>query len=621
MSKVLRSALGWLLAYALCVWPAAARVPTPWPPVLAETLEASLDDPHSVLEPERRRAVAAQGEERFWRWLAVSRLEWTLEMDEAAAHSVQRAGDALAAMPQAPPEAAWWLQAARLKLAVVGADAAAQVRPLAALRAQIPPGPSVLRCDLLDIETWVLHLIDSLDEAWRSAEAQGACGQETGWSFFEAQAALVQGQIASADKGRPDARAAVLAHFARAESLLASGGARYLRSLVAYAAAMSLGGMAIPADALPFAERALAASRDLGDRAGIAAGLIELADLDIDMGRPAAALPRLQEAEGLLGDIGDTSRPVHVNSLRLRAMTALRHPGLAMALEQAARLDLSTQLPKTQQQLALAMAEAQAALGRHEAAYASMQRARKLEEQARQIGRDTQVLLLQARYDTARRDAEIANLKHRDDAAQLSLQAQAATQRALWVVLAALTLLLTAAAFLGWRAWRSRRELAALALRDELTGLPNRRAIEAYARAQLVQSQRLGLPFTLVLLDLDHFKQVNDRFGHPAGDALLQALSRVVPQVLRAPDRLGRWGGEEFMLVLPGTRSDEIGGVFARLLTAFGVVDVAGLPSPHGVTFSMGGVQAGPGDGFDALLKQADDRLYAAKDAGRATWR
>ena len=141
------------------------------------------------------------------------------------------------------------------------------------------------------------------------------------------------------------------------------------------------------------------------------------------------------------------------------------------------------------------------------------------------------------------------------------------------------------------------------------------------ARAQLVQSQRLGLPFTLVLLDLDHFKQVNDRFGHPAGDALLQALSRVVPQVLRAPDRLGRWGGEEFMLVLPGTRSDEIGGVFARLLTAFGVVDVAGLPSPHGVTFSMGGVQAGPGDGFDALLKQADDRLYAAKDAGRATWR
>ena len=202
-----------------------------------------------------------------------------------------------------------------------------------------------------------------------------------------------------------------------------------------------------------------------------------------------------------------------------------------------------------------------------------------------------------------------------------TVQAQSATQRALWGGLSVLSLVLVGVAMLGWRAWRSRRELTDLALRDELTSLPNRRAIEAYARAQLSQSQRLGLPFTIALLDLDHFKQVNDRFGHPAGDALLQALARVVPQVLRAPDRLGRWGGEEFMLVLPGTRGDEIGGVFARLLSAFATVDATGLPSPHGVTFSMGGVEAGPAVGFDALVAAADERLYAAKDAGRATWR
>jgi diguanylate cyclase (GGDEF)-like protein len=290
-----------------------------------------------------------------------------------------------------------------------------------------------------------------------------------------------------------------------------------------------------------------------------------------------------------------------------------------MAAAQA--LELHTALPQARRAMALAMAEGHAALGRHAEAYAAMQAARALDGESRKLGRDAQVLQLQMRYETARRDAEISTLRHKEETAQLTLQAQAATQRGLWAALAALALGLVAVGTGAWRSFKRRRELADLALRDELTGLPNRRAIGAYARAQLQQSQRLGLPFVLALLDLDRFKQVNDRHGHAVGDAVLQALARVAPSVLRAPDRLGRWGGEEFLLVLPGTPGEEIGGVFARLLSAFAVADVPGLPGPHGISFSLGGARAGAGSDLDTLLAEADRQLYAAKEAGRATWR
>ncbi len=594
----------------------------PWPPLLAASLEVALDDPQAALEPARQRAAAAPSAERLWRWLDVARLEFSLELDAAAAQSLEHARAGLADAADRA-EAERWLRATELRLASVGAGAPEQLAPAVALRDSLPVGPQVLRCELLDIEAWVLNEMSSLDEAWRAAEALDACGRETGWSFYRAQAALTQGQIAASDRGNPASRAQAVAHFARADAEVGPGPGRHLRSLVAFAAGISLAELGQPAEALTHLQRALATSRDLGDVAGIAAALTESAAIDLDLGRAAAALAPLDEAEALLGDgsSGDPARLVRVRALRLQAMARLKSPGLAERVAQTLAMPLADQLPATRHDLTLAVAEAQAALGRHAEAYASMQRARRHQADARQLARDTQVLALQMRYQTAQRDAELAALRHREETARLTLQAQAATQRGLWAALAALAVLLTAGAWLGWRSWHRRRELADLALRDDLTGLPNRRAIEAYARAQLEQSLRLGLPFVLALVDLDHFKAVNDRHGHPAGDALLQALARVVPQVLRAPDRLGRWGGEEFMLVLPGTRSDELGGVFARLLSAFAVADAAGLPSPHGVSFSLGGVEAQAGDDFEGLLAEADRRLYAAKAAGRATWR
>ena len=120
------------------------------------------------------------------------------------------------------------------------------------------------------------------------------------------------------------------------------------------------------------------------------------------------------------------------------------------------------------------------------------------------------------------------------------------------------------------------------------------------------------------MIDLDHFKRVNDSFGHAAGDELLRAFAQASQAVLRGQDRLGRWGGEEWLLVMPGTGLEELRHVFERMQLSFSAATVAGMPTPHGCTFSMGGAAWGPEvNSLDRLIALADKRMYAAKASGR----
>jgi diguanylate cyclase (GGDEF)-like protein len=140
----------------------------------------------------------------------------------------------------------------------------------------------------------------------------------------------------------------------------------------------------------------------------------------------------------------------------------------------------------------------------------------------------------------------------------------------------------------------------------------------AYAHAQVLQAQGLGVPLSLAIIDLDHFKAVNDSLGHAGGDQVLKAFAAAATSVLRGQDRLGRWGGEEWLLVLPGTAVEELPAVFERLRTRFATASVEGLAGPHGCTFSMGAAQLGTRiAGLDELIAEADLQLYRAKHEGR----
>jgi two-component system cell cycle response regulator len=154
---------------------------------------------------------------------------------------------------------------------------------------------------------------------------------------------------------------------------------------------------------------------------------------------------------------------------------------------------------------------------------------------------------------------------------------------------------------------------------DGLTGLDNRRHIEERLREMWEHHQRLHEPLACVMVDLDRFKSVNDTYGHQAGDAVLKALAHILKRVAREIDRVGRYGGEEFMLLLPGTVLDSAV-TFAERVRK----EVEG----HTFTFEGGSIQRTASFGVsavphprirdcEALLKAADDALYVAKETGR----
>lgn len=166
---------------------------------------------------------------------------------------------------------------------------------------------------------------------------------------------------------------------------------------------------------------------------------------------------------------------------------------------------------------------------------------------------------------------------------------------------------------------RLREALHEQAIRDPLTGLLNRRYLDETLAREIVRAQRERRPLSIVMLDLDHFKRVNDTWGHEAGDAVLVHLAAMLKQHLRASDLACRFGGEEFVVVMLGANLVEARErieLIARKMRE-SPIQLAHLTLPA-VTFSAGLVQAGlHGDSAEQLLRTVDHALYAAKDAGR----
>lgn len=159
-----------------------------------------------------------------------------------------------------------------------------------------------------------------------------------------------------------------------------------------------------------------------------------------------------------------------------------------------------------------------------------------------------------------------------------------------------------------------RARLEHLATLDPLTGVKNRRALEEELQAAVASQERNGLPYALALLDLDHFKQVNDDHGHNAGDDVLIDCVEVIQRNTRQADQLFRYGGEEFVLLLPGVEDFAMRSVLHNLHQALR----RELRSPTGpVTASFGLALLRPGETADQWLARADDALYRAKENGR----
>lgn len=152
---------------------------------------------------------------------------------------------------------------------------------------------------------------------------------------------------------------------------------------------------------------------------------------------------------------------------------------------------------------------------------------------------------------------------------------------------------------------------------DWLTGAQNRRAMDMVLSKEVARAQRSATKLTVAMMDLDHFKNINDDFGHDAGDKLLQHLTLVTKAVLREADSLIRYGGEEFLIILPETDINGAQFVMDRLKQAFQKNPMAYDGKSIHVTFSAGLARLQPEENGHALVMRADTALYEAKHAGR----
>lgn len=161
-------------------------------------------------------------------------------------------------------------------------------------------------------------------------------------------------------------------------------------------------------------------------------------------------------------------------------------------------------------------------------------------------------------------------------------------------------------------------ELETMASTDSLTRIYNRRVFREWCEREFALSLRTGIPFSLVIMDLDHFKRINDRYGHRGGDEVLLAVVQIMQGSIRSIDTLGRWGGEEFVALLPGTGMEEALIVAQRVRR-----NVEGLAleidqASVSVTVSLGLASLRDGeDTIDAMFLRADQALYQAKESGR----
>lgn len=230
--------------------------------------------------------------------------------------------------------------------------------------------------------------------------------------------------------------------------------------------------------------------------------------------------------------------------------------------------------------------------------------------------RAQQVSALRARFETDRQIERNDSLQHQLELARERAERQTVQLR--WVIIAttASGIVIASLTYLLVANLRYRKQLVRLATRDSLTGLPNRGRIATVATEALAAAAALRQPLSVALIDLDRFKALNDHFGHATGDRVLKEFAGIATASIRPADTLGRWGGEEFLLVLPNTPLDAAMQTLDCIRQKVAQIQLEGWDLR--VSISAGLATSGQGAfSLDEILARADVALYKAKNSGR----
>ena len=324
------------------------------------------------------------------------------------------------------------------------------------------------------------------------------------------------------------------------------------------------------------------------------------------------ALVELDMALKPFAETGDSTMVFNVQRARAAALAELDRKRESLdALHAVEAIASKTESAWIKANALSSAAETYARLGEFERAFKAMRQLRDADQALAREAREKDEKEIKARFDIKQKEGENELLRAR--------QKEGDARRLVLILTIALLLLVLGG--LSWYIWRQRqqnRRFADLALRDDLTGLPNRRAIIEFARSQFQHALTHKQKLVIALIDIDHFKPINDEFGHAVGDQTLTAFATLCQQQMRSNDRLGRYGGEEFMLIMPGSDLGQAPQVFTRLRLATRQLSVEGLKTDQQLTFSMGAAELrAQADVLEALIKRADEALYRAKQGGR----
>ncbi|MCK7459920.1 tetratricopeptide repeat-containing diguanylate cyclase [Idiomarina aminovorans] len=363
---------------------------------------------------------------------------------------------------------------------------------------------------------------------------------------------------------------------------------------------------------------ALEISKAIDDELGIAYALFQIAAMDVADKHYQQALTRLNTALPQFKSAG--AHPMEARSRLAIVSVYLGTEQLDNALSQ---LEAATSIINTltddelHQNLHQRWSDYYQKLGDHKAALGHYKTSVEYMQKFQQQNRDKQVQEIMVRLEIKEQETTNELLQKENELQQLELQEQQTSYYLLiWVIISGFLVVVIVSAFL-YQQWRARKKFAELALKDDLTNAPNRRAIVRICKKGLEQAREQQRQLALAVVDFDHFKTINDQFGHDVGDHVLQRFAEIAKQNLREQDSFGRLGGEEWLLVFFDVSKEDARNIFKRITNELNNKPIEGLPEDYRVTFSMGFTNAHPEDDFDSLYKRADNVLFDAKDEGR----
>lgn len=256
-------------------------------------------------------------------------------------------------------------------------------------------------------------------------------------------------------------------------------------------------------------------------------------------------------------------------------------------------------------------------LGDEKTALQMMQKHMELSRELEKDRGQQQILIMRYQFDSERSDLENKKLLAEKKLQETEVEALKRAQR--WQLVAIIMGGLLTIVLLGLilRQLGLSRRLKKQALTDSLTGVANRRHIEDYCQTVLQQAKREQLDASIIVFDIDNFKQINDQYGHVVGDEVLKALSTFCQTILRQKDKLGRYGGEEFVVVLPEVNLLNAYQVAERLRVGAEELKFGDSDKPFNITISLGVAEFNQEETMDHLIDRADEALYQAKAEGR----